>query len=131
METADGPPPRGRVVEMEYEVCATVVSLSFIRIDFYKSIEDYELGRPAIIYVVLRRDVSPLIPPLSRSEVYGWLRESYKDAEIIVLDENEEAVKVYNECKRARRFISIPPLLSPRGGRSGGGEMASNIHRYH
>jgi hypothetical protein len=91
---------------MEYEVCATVVSSSFIRIDFYKSVEDYERGRPAIIYVILRKNMLSL----TSSEVYGWLKENYRDAEIVVLNENEEAVKVYNDCKRARKIITIPIL---------------------
>jgi hypothetical protein len=96
---------------MEYEVCAVVVSLSFVRIDYYYRTEDYEFGRPSRIYVILRRNV----PVFSKFEAYEWLRESYKDAEIVVLEENEEALRVYCECKRlqaARRFISIPPLLS-------------------
>jgi hypothetical protein len=91
------------VVGMEYEVCTVVVSLSFLRIDMYKTVEDYERGRPAMIYVILRRTSL-----LSRSEVYEVLR----DYAVEVIDENDEnAIRVYNECKRARHFISIPPLL--------------------
>lgn len=89
---------------MKYDVCVVVVSMSFIRIDFYKTIEDFEKNRPDTIYLVLRN-----IRIIEKSEVYKWLTESY-DAKVVMLDEEEEAVKVYNECKRARNFITIPIL---------------------
>jgi hypothetical protein len=92
---------------MEYEVCSVVTSISFIRVDFYKTLDNYEKGRPDVIVVILRN--TSFMEQIE--ELIEELIESYKGAEIIVLGEGKEAIRVYNDCKRARKFIVIPPLL--------------------
>ena len=79
-----------------YDVCVTIVSTSLIRIIMYRTNEDYEMDRPDVVYVILRP--------------HRLLTERYKNADVVISAESEEAVKVYNECKRARNFITIPIL---------------------
>jgi hypothetical protein len=90
---------------VDYEVCAVVVSSSLVRMDMYKTFVDYEKGRPTTIYVVFRKHP---IHTIEKSEIYKLLKDA--DARVVVLEE-EEATRVYNEeCKRARKIITIPIL---------------------
>jgi hypothetical protein len=89
-------------VEMSIEVCVVKVSTSMIQIYTYNSTEDFEADRPVAVYVVFRGHLL-LLPP-------GEVRQLLGIYENVVFLEEAEAVNVYNNCKRARRFITIPVL---------------------
>jgi hypothetical protein len=85
---------------MDIEVCVVKVSWSMIQIYTYKSSEDFEADRPVAVYVVIREHLLPL----------GEVRQLLGIYENVVFLKEAEAVNVYDNCKRARRFITIPVL---------------------
>jgi hypothetical protein len=88
---------------MEYEVCY-MSSLQILTIVFYKTLEDYDNSRPAIIYVITPRRKKKIA--LNKARI---LERMYKEAEIRVLYEGkdkERIDKIIDLCLEANEILS-------------------------
>jgi hypothetical protein len=88
---------------MEYEVCY-MSSLQILTIVFYKTLEDYDNSRPAIIYVITPRRKKKIA--LNKARI---LERMYKEAEVKLLIEGKDKEKidrVLDKCMEANKILS-------------------------